>query len=116
MTAFTLSRHQVPRRLVAAIAVFAYAMPLMVVALSHASHGAFHFMAGAMERQAQAAALGLTHLGDHAGYTHTHDGVTHTHAGVEVIVGLAIARVVATFDAGAIAAPRALPPVPPPRA
>jgi len=151
MTARSLATRLLPRRLLAAMAALAYALPLMLTAVSDAGHGAFHFLERARERQATAAALGVAHLANEGAYTHTHGGVTHAHAGVvdallfaaddaegdsdgapvapmvrlsahapatvvEVFVGVVVSRVVASVDAIASFQPRALPPVPPPRA
>ena len=81
MTALALRPRPLPRRSAAAAVALAYALPLAVGAVSNVSHGAFHVMERLQERQAQAAALGLVHLGERASFTHTHDGVTHSHSG-----------------------------------
>ena len=149
MTALSSAARPIPRRLLAAVAALAYALPLMLAAMSDAGHGAFHIIERVRDRRTEAAALGVAHLASEGAYTHTHDGVTHSHAGVvdalllaadeaegdsdpvapvvrlsphapatliELVVGVVVTRIFASFDGLAAALPRALPPVPPPRA
>jgi hypothetical protein len=149
MTALALRPRSLPRRLAAAAVAMAYALPLVAGAVSNVSHGAFHVIERLQEHRAQAAALGLAHLGARTSFTHTHDGVTHSHSGavdallvaaeqtdeqteaappmlklslhtpasvVDVVIALGVARVTSSLDRIAPSHPRALPPVPPPRA
>jgi len=149
MTALALHRRPLARRLASALVALAYALPLAIGAVSNVSHGAFHVIERLREHQAQAAALGLAHLGARTSFTHTHGGVTHSHSGgvdallvaaeqtdeqaeaappmvklslhapaniVDVVIALGVARVTSSADRLSPAHPRALPPVPPPRA
>jgi hypothetical protein len=149
MTAFALRPRSLSRRLAAAAVTLAYAFPLTLGAVAEVSHGAFHAIEGIQQRRAEAAALGLVHLNERSGYTHTHGGVTHSHAGtvdallvaaqqtdeqtdaapplVELSVHTPASVVALVIAPGAMSAakaidavapphPRALPPVPPPRA
>ncbi|MBM4185441.1 MAG: hypothetical protein FJ207_14690 [Gemmatimonadetes bacterium] len=81
MAAPALPLRQLSHRVIAALMALAYALPLAGGAVANMGHGAFHVIERLQERQAQAAALGLVHLGERASFTHTHDGVTHSHAG-----------------------------------
>jgi hypothetical protein len=81
MTAVLFRPYSVPRRVATAAVALAYALPLALGAIANLGHGGFHLLESLRERQAEAAALGLVHLGERSTHTHTHGGVTHSHAG-----------------------------------
>lgn len=69
------------RRLAAAVVLVTYGWPLALGALADLSHGAHHLAGKIREREARAAALGVAHLGDGVGFTHSHGGEVHSHSG-----------------------------------
>ncbi|HET9947604.1 MAG TPA: hypothetical protein VFQ22_01640 [Longimicrobiales bacterium] len=80
------------RRVVAALALAAYATPGLVGVLAELSHAGAHALELARERRAVAAAFGVAHhdahggAPEHGGYVHTHDGVTHRHDGATAVL------------------------------
>lgn len=75
------------RSSLAPVALFAYALPIVIGLLADIGHGARHLGETLREQRSRAVAMGLVHVRAEGpshmaspGVTHTHDGSTHTHA------------------------------------